>query len=587
LHLPTHTTSAPVTYHRGGALHIPGLSLVHDGGRTLFEPADVTLKHGCVTGLVGTNGSGKTSLARTLTSQTLPGFPNLSVEYLAASDDEELTPGDEDRALFPMEYIERRIERRTRLLSVQIDELESRLDDAGASQESLERISDQLSVLYDLDQSLRETSARDVHRALDELGLRPHLDKPLSHLSSGWRFKCRLVAAFASHPDLLVIDEPSFLDEASTDWFATKVREVASDAIVLLISHKESLLRLLCDEVLYVNSANRTLTAYHCGYDAFRCTRGELVASSEKLVADTTKKQVEADKSLKKIQVELRGREKSMKATTSENADKRFIKGKNKEAKQKADRSAASKVKMLKKKAGELEEVRARARVERVKPLRLEGVPVDGNVVSFIDVAASYDDGCGVVFENVDVCMAATDRVLLKGPNGCGKSTLVKVILGEIAPAHGSVCTATENIIYFPQVALSDLLRWHGRERSVDFLSENSDMTEMDARHHLAGFGLDRDLAMRSIDTLSAGQRVRLWLAKEQLRHPKPSLLIVDEISENVDRETRDSLVELISTFEGAVLAISHDADFCELLTTTKEWELCRYGIRETYHDGD
>lgn len=242
-------------------------------------------------------------------------------------------------------------------------------------------------------------------------------------------------------------------------------------------------------------------------------------------------------------------------------------------------------MKQLKKKAGELEEARIRARTERVKPLHLESVPVDGKVISLQDVAASYDASDGVVFEYVDVCMEATDKVLLKGKNGCGKSTLVKVILGELQPTHGNVSTVTGNIVYFPQVTLSDLLRTHGSERSVDFLEgdDNISITELDARHHLAKFGLDKDLATRPINTLSAGQRVRLWLAKEELRHPKPSLMIVDEISENVDRETRDSLVQLISTFEAAVLVISHDPDFCCRLNVTKQWELFPYGIRETY----
>ena len=103
---------------------------------------------------------------------------------------------------------------------------------------------------------------------------------------------------------------------------------------------------------------------------------------------------------------------------------------------------------------------------------------------------------------------------------------------------------------------------------------------------HLGNFGLAQDLALRPIDTLSAGQGVRLWLAKRQLLHPKPSLLVLDEISKNVDKETRDSLIDLISSFESAVLVISHDPDFCSRLNPTKKWELARHGLRETYFDG-
>jgi ATPase subunit of ABC transporter with duplicated ATPase domains len=158
----------------------------------------------------------------------------------------------------------------------------------------------------------------------------------------------------------------------------------------------------------------------------------------------------------------------------------------------------------------------------------------------------------------------------------------VKIILGEIETARGHV-SQKGSVIYFPQMVLSNLLRQHGNKSAREFLGDA--LTDTEARIHLGNFGLERDLALRPINTLSAGQRVRLQLAKEQLLHPKPALIVVDEITENVDKETRDSLVDLISSFEAAVLVISHDPDFCSRLKPTKKWELVRYGLRETYFD--
>ena len=99
------------------------------------------------------------------------------------------------------------------------------------------------------------------------------------------------------------------------------------------------------------------------------------------------------------------------------------------EAKQNADKSAASKVKMMKKKVLDLEEARRQARTERAKPLHIDSIPVDGKVVALQDVAASYGDGDNdeIIFENIDCCMEATDCVLLTGPNGCGKSSMLKL----------------------------------------------------------------------------------------------------------------------------------------------------------------
>jgi ATPase subunit of ABC transporter with duplicated ATPase domains len=533
-----------------------------------------------------TSVKGKTSLSRTIASKELPGFPQeILVEYIAASDDEEHLGGFSDDVsetleLKPIEYMNMRINQRSDQLSSRISELEAKIESNDA--DDAEEIANQLSELYELEEEMQENIQREMHAAIDELGLNRYTHCKLKQLSSGWRYKCRLATAFLIHPDLLIIDEPSFLDEESSEWIVKQIREAATrdKVIVLLISHKETLLDELCDSILYINSGNQTLSMYHCGYSTFRSTHQDIVDSAVKTISETESIQHNAEKSLKKLQTDLKSREKNLKARTAENSDKRFIKGKNKEAKQKADRCAASKLKQAQKKMDDLEEFRRNATLERVKPLHLDGKPGDGKIVSFQDVAFAYDEEQEPVFENVDAGIDANDRILLSGVNGAGKSTLCKLLLGEMEPSHG-IISRTGNIIYFPQTALSDLLRNHGNETAIKYLEK--DLTQTQARCHLGNFGLAKDLALREIHTLSAGQRVRLWLAKENLLHPSPCLLVFDEISENVDRETRDSLVKLLSEFEAAVLVISHDADFRGLFRPTKMWELRRFGLRETF----
>merc|ERR1712224_216768 len=185
---------------------------------------------------------------------------------------------------------------------------------------------------------------------------------------------------------------------------------------------------------------------------------------------------------------------------------------------------------------------------------------------------------------------------------GCWKSTLVELIIGSkiTDPTEGSIRRTWGNIVYFPQTALRDLLRHHGNTTPTEFLMEmislssddidsniiaNNDgtntaaskartripKTETEIRLHLGRFGLENDLAVRNIQTLSAGQRVRLWLASQTLFHPKPSLLILDEVSENVDVETRNSLQDLFDSFQGAILVVSHDPDFCRPLVNATD----------------
>lgn len=205
------------------------------------------------------------------------------------------------------------------------------------------------------------------------------------------------------------------------------------------------------------------------------------------------------------------------------------------------------------------------------------------------------NDDLPLVFENVDTSLEAHDRVLLQGYNGCGKTTLVQLILGQLQPTEGTIHCYTENSLYFSQTALQQLMRQHGNLTALEFLLLNfiknatatatTTTSESQARQHLGDWGLTKDLAMSRVATLSAGQRVRLWLAKQLLIHPKPSLLILDEVSENVDVETRESLVELLKTFAGAVLVISHDPDFVERGSFTKIWKLWRYGLEVTFPD--
>jgi ATP-binding cassette, subfamily F, member 3 len=556
----------------------------------LFQMADVTLPHGSITGLVGTNGCGKSSFAQLLASKTIDGFPadDLLIEYLAAADDEDghhHSEGGSSGGQFPREYIQSRLQRRLDQLRSNIESIEKKMEET--DNENLETLAEELSDLYDLEESMLESTERETNSALERVGLNAHAHKSMENLSCGWRYKCRLIAAVLTHPRCLIIDEPSFLDANSTDWLKEQLQHLAKTdrAIVILISHKEALLDALCDRIIHINSANQTLSTYSCGYSMFRNVLEAEIQHTTKSLESTQDHLESADKSLKKIQAACKKREDNFHKITEQNADKRFIKGKNKEAKQKADRSAASKLKKAQQAVNEAEETKHKAKRERVKPLRIEGIPAaESTIVSLENVGIKFDDSVsedGWVFQNVDTSVESNDRVLLEGSNGSGKSTLIKLILGELEPTEGRVHRTTQNILYFPQTALYQLLRLHGHETAMEYLQSAKSMTETETRHHLGDLGLAKDLALHQIKTLSAGQRVRLWLARELLLHPKPSLLILDEMSENVDVETRKSLLEMIDSFAGAALAISHDPDFCDSFskTVTKTWRLWRHGL--------
>ena len=137
-----------------------------------------------------------------------------------------------------------------------------------------------LADLYEKLEDIENSAESQIVQTFHDLSFGPHLHKTWSELSCGWRYKCRLAAAFTSRPDILIIDEPSFLDVASTEWFIRRTLEASKEgkAMVLLISHKEALLEALCDRILFINSANQTISTYNCRYHTFRVTYIEQVS---------------------------------------------------------------------------------------------------------------------------------------------------------------------------------------------------------------------------------------------------------------------------------------------------------------------
>lgn len=569
--LPTLTSDSICSYH-GHSINLH-VGLTHDSC-LLFDPSDVSLVRESITGLVGTNGAGKSSLAKIIASKEIPNFPqSLSIQYVSSHEayafDEE-----EHANMKPKEYMASIAQEKIALLSTQIEELEEKLEQDDPDVD-VEEVANELSELYDRQEELETSSDIQIQKTIETLGLSRFLDKSISQLSCGWRYKCRLAAAFTSCPDILIIDEPSFLDHASTGWLIEKAKDAAlhGNTMVLVISHKEILLEKLCDRIWYINSATHKLSMYHCGYENFKTTHQADMDHAAKTIDAFDSKMKSAESSLKAVRTQLDKREANMKQKTTQNADKRFIKGKNKEAKQKADKSAASKLKQLKQDVSDLEEIKHQAQRERIKQLKIEGTVSSGTLVCFQEVSFQYQEGDRIIFQYMDARIEATDRILLRGSNGAGKSTFLRLALGELEPTEGSI-TRNVQALYFPQTSLIEMTIQHGNETALDYLStRNKNLTQTAARHHLGNFGIP-NVAMRKIYSLSAGQRVRLWLALQQLGGKKPSLLIFDEVSENLDVDTKNSLLDVLNSFVGAAIVVSHDEDFCQQFQPSQIWTI-------------
>merc|ERR1712023_207451 len=292
-----------------------------------------------------------------------------------------------------------------------------------------------------------------------------------------------------------------------------------------------------------------------------------------------------AEKSLQRISVQIKKGEKHLSKLSQEGADMRFIKGKSKESKQNAGKYAASKLKKLQKEATEMEDLKRQFQTEKVKPLEINGIVADGTLIKLESIDFGYSNGSTTtkIFENLNIRVEPEDRILLQGPNGCGKSTLVKLILGEVAPDSGLVVFRAKPVV-FPQTALMQMTRFHSEQTPLMYLRQEEgfeEMTRTNGQNHLAEFGLKGKVSSQLISTLSAGQKIRLWIAKQLLNQEEPSLLILDEISENIDIETRESLINVISNFNGAIIIISHDEDFCSGIKPPYQiWNIINHKIQ-------
>lgn len=181
------------------------------------------------------------------------------------------------------------------------------------------------------------------------------------------------------------------------------------------------------------------------------------------------------------------------------------------------------------------------------------------------------------MFQYLDARIEATDRILPRGGNGYGKSTFLRLALGELQPTDGTISGSIQ-ALHFPQTSLIDMTINHGQETALEYLSTNNqNLTQTDARHHMDNFGIP-NAAFTPICSLSAGHRVRLWLAKQQLGGKRPSLLILDEVSENLDVDAKNSLLDVVNTFVGASIVVSHDEDFCTQLKATQVWTIAENG---------
>lgn len=361
--------------------------------------------------------------------------------------------------------------------------------------------------------------------------------------SGGWRNRIQLARALMRPADLLLLDEPTnHLDIDSLIWLENWLRRV--EATVIIISHDREFLDRAVNTIWSVEDG--TICRYAGNYSQFELAR------IEKLRAQESARRAYETQAAHLTSFIERFRAKATKA-----------------------RQAQSRIKMLEKLQA-VEPVRAKRewRFNFLKPLRLPEHLVDGE-----NLKIGYCDK--VVLSGVSFSIRSGERIGILGVNGAGKSTLVKAIVGELTPMSGELRRGQGlEIGYFAQHQL-DQLRMD--ETPLEHLRHLApDAREQELRDFLGTYRFSGDFAEAKVAPMSGGEKARLALAL--IAWKKPNLLVLDEPTNHLDMETREALTMALSTYEGAVLLVSHDRHL--LRAVTDELWLVHEGRKEVF-EGD
>jgi ATP-binding cassette subfamily F protein uup len=489
------------------------------GTQVLLDDVSLSITRGEKLGLLGRNGTGKTTLLKLLAG--------------------ELTPDSGERWIRPGVHIARLQQTLPEADQVSVyDAVAAGLADAGrllseyhqllqadppADMEHLSRVQQQLEAAdgWRLQQRVETTISQ----------LQLPAESAMGELSGGWRRRVALAQALVSQPDILLLDEPTnHLDIPAIRWLEEQL--VNFPGAIILITHDRRFLQNVASSIAELDRGH--LTQWQGHYQGFLRHREQELQAEERANELFDKKLAQEEvwirQGIKARRTRNEGRVRALKAMRDERQSRR-------------ERTGSAN-------------------------FAVEGAGQSGKIVAELK-GVSKRFGEQIILQNFSTIIQRGDRVGIVGPNGAGKSTLVKILLGQLQPDEGSVTFGSKL-----EVAYSDQLREQldPDKNLIDNVCGGQDFIEINGkrRHaisYLGDFLFSPERVRTPVKALSGGEQNRAILAR--LFSKPANLLVLDEPTNDLDIETLELLEEILLTFDGTVLLVSHDRDFMDNVVTS------------------
>lgn len=486
------------------------------GGNTIFSNISFSVPDNARIGLVGPNGAGKTTLLKIMTGQQEPTSGQFTINkgfkvgYIAQENalDEDKTIWDEMLTVF-----DNLIEKNKRITKMQ-----EQIAEHPEDEDLLQRY-DQLA--YDFEQEGGFTYQAEIKSILNGFNFKENTwQKVIGTLSGGEKTRLAFVKLLLQKPPVLLLDEPTnYLDLDTLDWLEAFLKNY--QGAIITVSHDQYFLDHLANQIFELNFGK--LTTFKGNYSQYVKER-ELMNNQQEAAYEKQQEKIKKEEEF--IQKNL------VRASTTKRAQSR--------------RKALDK----------MERIKPPKHKQKVRINFTSDRPSGKEVLIAKDLTIGYPDKTMV--SDIDFQINKNDRVAIIGPNGIGKSTLLKTIMKKLEPKDGSIkYGASLDIGYYDQ----ELQSLDPSKTVLDTIwDRHKTMPEKDVRSILASFLFTAEDIDKTVGQLSGGQKARLTLTVLSLE--KDNFLLMDEPTNHLDIEAKEVLEQALNTYDGTLLFVSHDRYF-------------------------